>query len=201
MLLLERGPWRDSLPVRSMGVERRAPYPYGTKAVTHLLHSLHRGRFDLRLNRAGMYEVFVFPSLSSSSLRESAAAARLTAGCSRHHAIPRCGAGAIPISIPIASSATTTKSSPTWAACPYRLNSRCRNPCGRISRHQRTSLPPRRAATARGTVDSAIGRGSREIDHSSAAYSGNTARSMATASSAHAVAPRHQWNSSTSRPC
>ena len=31
VLVLERGPWRDSLPVRSMGLERRAPFPYGTK--------------------------------------------------------------------------------------------------------------------------------------------------------------------------
>ncbi|MBK7730197.1 MAG: GMC family oxidoreductase [Gammaproteobacteria bacterium] len=43
VLVLERGPWRDSLPVRSMGVERRSPFPYGVKALTHLLHSLHRG--------------------------------------------------------------------------------------------------------------------------------------------------------------
>jgi cholesterol oxidase len=36
-LVLERGPWRDSLPVRSIGIERRAPFPYGLKAITHLL--------------------------------------------------------------------------------------------------------------------------------------------------------------------
>lgn len=63
VLVLERGPWRDTLPVRSMGVERRAPLPYGAEAITHLLHSLHCGRLRLRLNRAGMYEVFVFPGL------------------------------------------------------------------------------------------------------------------------------------------
>lgn len=63
VLVLERGPWRDSLPVRSMGVERRAPFPYGNKAVTHLLHSLHRGRLNLGLNKAGLYEVFDFPGL------------------------------------------------------------------------------------------------------------------------------------------
>ncbi|MFZ1834357.1 MAG: GMC oxidoreductase, partial [Pseudomonadales bacterium] len=64
VLVLERGPWRDSLPVRSMGVERRSPFPYGVKALTHLLHSLHRGRWDLRLNKAGMYELFSFPGLN-----------------------------------------------------------------------------------------------------------------------------------------
>lgn len=63
VLVLERGPWRDSLPVRSMGVARRAPFPYGNKALSHLLHSLHRGRLDLGLNKAGMYELFDFPGL------------------------------------------------------------------------------------------------------------------------------------------
>jgi len=63
VLVLERGPWRDSLPVRSMGIERRAPFPYGARAVTHLLHSMHLGPLDLRLNRSGMYELFVFPGL------------------------------------------------------------------------------------------------------------------------------------------
>src|SRR5690606_35477095 len=27
--LLERGPWRDTVPVRSMGIERRSPLPRG----------------------------------------------------------------------------------------------------------------------------------------------------------------------------
>ena len=64
VLVLERGPWRDSTPVRSMGIERRAPFPYGMKAVTHLLHSLHLGRLNLRLNRAGLYELFLFRGIS-----------------------------------------------------------------------------------------------------------------------------------------
>lgn len=64
VLVLERGPWRDSLPVRSMGVVRRSPFPYGTKAFTHLLHSLHRGRLSLHLNKAGMYEFCSFPGLN-----------------------------------------------------------------------------------------------------------------------------------------
>ncbi len=29
VLVLERGPWRDSVPVRSMGITRRSPFPYG----------------------------------------------------------------------------------------------------------------------------------------------------------------------------
>ncbi len=63
VLVLERGPWRDSLPVRSMGIKRRAPFPYGTKAVTHMLHSLHWGRLDLGLSKAGLLELFNFPGL------------------------------------------------------------------------------------------------------------------------------------------
>lgn len=65
VLVLERGPWRDSLPVRSMGIERRAPLPYGTRAVTHLLRSVHLGPLRLRLNRAGLYEVFAFRGLNA----------------------------------------------------------------------------------------------------------------------------------------
>ena len=63
VLVLERGPWRDSVPVRSMGIARRSPFPYGGKAVTHFLHSLHRGRLSLRLNKTGMYELVSFPGL------------------------------------------------------------------------------------------------------------------------------------------
>jgi cholesterol oxidase len=63
VLVLERGPWRDSLPVRSMGIEKRAPFPYGRKALTHLLRTVHlRGR-TLTLNKSGMYEVFRYPGL------------------------------------------------------------------------------------------------------------------------------------------
>jgi cholesterol oxidase len=63
VLLLERGPWRDSVPVRSMGIERRSPFPLGRKAFTHFFRSLHAGRLSLRLNKAGMYEMVSFPGL------------------------------------------------------------------------------------------------------------------------------------------
>jgi cholesterol oxidase len=63
VLVLERGPWRDSVPVRSMGIERRSPYPYGMKAVTHLLRGAQLGRRRLTLNKAGMYEFFSSPGL------------------------------------------------------------------------------------------------------------------------------------------
>jgi cholesterol oxidase len=63
VLVLERGPWRDSLPVRSMGIERRAPFPYGMKSVTHLLRTVHFGGWSLTLNKSGMFEVFFYPGL------------------------------------------------------------------------------------------------------------------------------------------
>jgi cholesterol oxidase len=44
VLVLERGPWRDSLPVRIRGIAERAPFPYGSQCATHLLHSIHLGR-------------------------------------------------------------------------------------------------------------------------------------------------------------
>jgi cholesterol oxidase len=63
VLVLERGPWRDSLPVRSMGIANRAPFPYGMKGVTHLLRTVHFGRRNLTLNKSGMYEIFRYPGL------------------------------------------------------------------------------------------------------------------------------------------
>jgi cholesterol oxidase len=44
VLVLERGPWRDSLPVRSMAVKDRSPFPYGLKFLTHFLRGIHVAR-------------------------------------------------------------------------------------------------------------------------------------------------------------
>jgi cholesterol oxidase len=63
VVVLERGPWRDSLPVRSMGIEKRAPFPYGLKAITHLLRTVHLGRRSLTLNKFGSFEVFSYRGL------------------------------------------------------------------------------------------------------------------------------------------
>jgi cholesterol oxidase len=63
VLVLERGPWRDSLPVRAMGVAERSPFPYGWRAATHLLRTVTAGRLRLTLNRAGLFELFSFPGL------------------------------------------------------------------------------------------------------------------------------------------
>ncbi len=63
VLVLERGPWRDSLPVRSMGIAERAPFPYGMKSVTHLMRTIHFGRWGLTLNKSGLLEMFSYPGL------------------------------------------------------------------------------------------------------------------------------------------
>ena len=63
VLVLERGPWRDSLPVRSMGIARRAPFPYGWRALTHLLRTLQIGRLRLTLNKCGLFEFLSFPGV------------------------------------------------------------------------------------------------------------------------------------------
>lgn len=62
--LIERGPWRDTAPVRAAGAAARSPLPHGRHAATHLLRrlsapllparglSLHtHGLFDLHLER------------------------------------------------------------------------------------------------------------------------------------------------------
>ena len=43
VLVLERGPWRDSLPVRGLGIADRSPFPYGTRFATHVLRGIHVG--------------------------------------------------------------------------------------------------------------------------------------------------------------
>ena len=44
VLVLERGPWRDSLPVRALGIGERSPFPYGTWFATHFLRGVNIGR-------------------------------------------------------------------------------------------------------------------------------------------------------------
>ena len=59
--VLERGPWRDTVPVRSMGIKRRAAFPRGRKLFTQALRGLGGNRFPggcVRLNKKGLFEVF-----------------------------------------------------------------------------------------------------------------------------------------------
>jgi cholesterol oxidase len=59
--MIERGPWRDTLPVRSMGVQQRVAYPRGWGLYTGFLRTLNApflpsGR--LTTNRNGLFELF-----------------------------------------------------------------------------------------------------------------------------------------------
>ncbi len=65
--LLERGPWRDSVPVRSMGVQERAPYPSGRHYFTSLVRTLRNGKLPsgrLTLNKRGLFEILMGKGLN-----------------------------------------------------------------------------------------------------------------------------------------
>ena len=66
IIVLERGPWRDSEPVESHGVDDRAPFPYGFHFYTHGFRALHfeRGpKNGITLNKKGFFELFRSPGL------------------------------------------------------------------------------------------------------------------------------------------
>lgn len=65
--LIERGPWRDSVPVRSMGVQERAPYPIKRHFFTSALRTLRNGKLPggrLTLNKKGLFEVHIGKGLN-----------------------------------------------------------------------------------------------------------------------------------------
>lgn len=60
--VLERGPWRDTVPVRSLGIAERSPLPRGRALFTRLLRSVGTSRWwpgTLRLNVHGLFEFFL----------------------------------------------------------------------------------------------------------------------------------------------
>ncbi|MFZ1866614.1 MAG: GMC oxidoreductase [Polyangiales bacterium] len=66
IIVLERGPWRDSEPVRSHGVDERAPFPYGAQFYTHGFRTLHfewGPKNGITLNKKGFFELFRSPGL------------------------------------------------------------------------------------------------------------------------------------------
>jgi cholesterol oxidase len=68
VVMLERGPWRDTVPVRSMGIADRTPFPRGGALVTDTLRSVHHRwlpKRGLTLNRRGLIEIFFGEGLSS----------------------------------------------------------------------------------------------------------------------------------------
>ncbi|NIE73637.1 GMC family oxidoreductase [Pantoea sp. Ap-967] len=60
VVMLERGPWRDTVPNRSIGVVDPAPLPQGGKAFTHGLRSIrsHLSKRQVLLNRKGFVEAY-----------------------------------------------------------------------------------------------------------------------------------------------
>ena len=61
VVLLERGPWRDTTPTRSMGIRARSPLPQGWRLLTHGFRSIRMPGFrkaGLTLNTRGFFEAF-----------------------------------------------------------------------------------------------------------------------------------------------
>lgn len=61
VLMLERGPWRNTVPMRSTGMDDLAPLPQGTKAFTYGLRSIGAGflKNEIVLNKKGFVEAYV----------------------------------------------------------------------------------------------------------------------------------------------
>jgi len=59
---LERGPWRDTVPVRSMGIEKRSPLPRGRHLYGRLLRAVGGnwipGGGRVKLSKHGLFELF-----------------------------------------------------------------------------------------------------------------------------------------------
>ncbi|HDI3023853.1 TPA: GMC family oxidoreductase [Cronobacter turicensis] len=60
VMMLERGPWRDTVPNRSLGLKNLVPLPQGKKAYTHGIRSLgsHRMKRRVTLNKKGFIEAY-----------------------------------------------------------------------------------------------------------------------------------------------
>lgn len=60
--VLERGPWRDTVPVRSMGIEKRSPLPRGRHLYGRLLRAVGGNRIPgggrVKLSKHGLFELF-----------------------------------------------------------------------------------------------------------------------------------------------
>ena len=203
VLVLERGPWRDSLPVRSMGIERRAPFPYGSKAVTHLLHSLQLGPLRLRLNRAGLYELFAFRGINALVASGVGGGSLAYGGLLEPPRNPRFWQGRHPQLDPAGIERYYDKVIADMGG--VRLSREHPLPQSvwtQLPDAPAASLPAGGTAAAHGAAAPALARRGRPVRHARArASSGNTARSTATASWARWAVPRRRWISSTSRPC
>lgn len=68
VVMLERGPWRDTVPVRSMGIAERTPFPRGRGLFIRALRNIHHRwlpKGGVMLNRRGLFEVVVGEGISS----------------------------------------------------------------------------------------------------------------------------------------
>ncbi|MEM5373305.1 NAD(P)-binding protein, partial [Paraburkholderia azotifigens] len=61
VLMLERGPWRDTVPMRSTGMDQLSPLPQGAKALTYGLRSVrsHLFKGEVVFNRKGFVEAYL----------------------------------------------------------------------------------------------------------------------------------------------
>jgi cholesterol oxidase len=67
VLLIERGPWRDTAPVRAAGIEQRSPLPRGRHAATHLLRRLEAPLLPggaLQMHAHGLFDIHLSRELS-----------------------------------------------------------------------------------------------------------------------------------------
>lgn len=66
VIVIERGPWRDTVPVRSLGIEERAPLPCGRWFASHMLRTLRSPWLPggVTLNRKGLFELYVGKGLN-----------------------------------------------------------------------------------------------------------------------------------------
>ena len=58
--LIERGPWRDTLPVRSMGIASRQAFPRGWRGLTRLVRNVRNSLVPsggVRINRHGLFDI------------------------------------------------------------------------------------------------------------------------------------------------
>ena len=67
VVLLERGPWRDTVPVRSMGINNRTPFPRGVKGALGFMRSLCSALTPgsgFTMNRRGLFEMHMGKGLN-----------------------------------------------------------------------------------------------------------------------------------------
>lgn len=57
VVVVERGPWRDTQPLQQAGIAERSPLPYGRHAATHLVRQIATSTGSLQLHRHGLFDL------------------------------------------------------------------------------------------------------------------------------------------------